>query len=71
MTQDELTVLNTVRDLVRDSQGTRVTRQAVLDNARLPADRVNKALDGLDRGGQVWLMGNEVRLSSSGTTFNT
>lgn len=71
MTQDELTVLNALRALVRDARGTRVMRQAVLDKAELPADRAEKALDGLDRSGHVWVMGKEVRLGSSGSTFDT
>ncbi|HJQ56542.1 MAG TPA: hypothetical protein VJ890_06530 [Vineibacter sp.] len=71
MTQDELTVLNMVRELARTSQGTRVTRQAVLDKVNLPTDRATKALDGLDRSGHVWLMGTEVRLGSAGSTYDT
>ena len=68
MTYDEAAVLDALRTFPR---GARVPRQSVLNQARLPADRVNKALDGLEASGHVWLDGDKVRLSTDGTTFDT
>jgi hypothetical protein len=69
MTYDEQAVLNVIRKF---PAGTRIPRQSVLDQARMPAERVNKALEGLDASGHVWLLdGDKVRLGSSGTTFDT
>ncbi len=69
MTDDELKVLNAMRTF---PHGSRISRQDVLIEARLPLDRLNKALDGLDKSGHVWLLGGDkVRLSSDGTTFDT
>lgn len=69
MTYDEAAVLEVIKSFPR---GSLVARQAIVDNARMPADRVNKALTGLDASGHIWLMdGDKLRLSSSGTTFDT
>jgi len=68
MTYDEAAVLDAVRSFPR---GKRVPRQDILNKARLPLDRLNKALTGLEASGDVWLDGDMVRLSSSGTTFDT
>jgi hypothetical protein len=68
MTYDELAVLEAIRSFPR---GSRIPRQSVVDKARLPVERVNKALEGLDASGDVWLDGDKVRLGSTGTTFDT
>ncbi|HKU94024.1 MAG TPA: hypothetical protein VJR58_02055 [Vineibacter sp.] len=68
MTYDEAAVLDAVRSFPR---GRRVPRQDVLNKARLPLDRLNKALAGLEASGHVWLDGDMVKLSSDGTTFDT
>lgn len=68
MTQDELAVLTAIRTF---PAGSRISRPAVLVAARLPADRVNKALDGLEASGHIWLIDDKIRLSSDGTTFDT
>ena len=68
MTYDEQAVLDVLRSFGR---GASVARQSVLDRVRLPADRANKALDGLEASGHVWFDGDKVRLSSDGTTFDT
>ncbi|MCW5745025.1 MAG: hypothetical protein KIT36_02340 [Alphaproteobacteria bacterium] len=68
MTYDEAAVLDALRRLPR---GTRVAQQSLLDQTRLPADRLKQALSGLEASGHVWLMGDKVRLPSDGTTFDT
>ncbi len=68
MTHDELAVLEAMRTFPR---GRHVTQQALADKTRLPADRVQRALKGLDDSGHVWLEGDKARLSSDGTTFDT
>lgn len=68
MTYDEQAVLTALRTFPR---GRFVALQALIDQARLPADRVKKALQGLDASGDVWLDGDKVKLASDGTTFDT
>jgi hypothetical protein len=68
MTHDEQAVLNALRGF---SRGSRVPRKSLLDATRLPADRLVKALDGLEASGHVWQDGDKVRLPSDGTTFDT
>jgi len=68
MTQDELKVLDAMRTFPR---GSRIARQDIINKTHMPAERVNKALDGLDASGHVWQLGDKVRLSTDGTTFDT
>ena len=68
MTNDELAVLEALRTFPR---GRHIARQSLVDKTRLPADRVQQALKGLDDSGHVWLEGDKARLSSDGTTFDT
>ena len=68
MTNDELAVLDAIRSFRTSG---RIPRQDVVNKTRLSADRVNKALDGLDASGHVWLDGDKVRLASDGRTFDT
>jgi hypothetical protein len=68
MTNDELIVLTAMRSL---GAGTRLALQEIVTEARLPLDRVNKALEGLEASGHVWAMSGKFRLASDGTTFNT
>jgi hypothetical protein len=68
MTHDELAVLNALRDF---APGERVLRPTLLEKTRLSAERLDKALDGLDRSGHIWLEGDKIRTGSDGKTYNT
>ncbi|MBL8674056.1 MAG: hypothetical protein IPK81_10495 [Rhodospirillales bacterium] len=68
MTYDEFAVLDAIRGF---GPRARVPRKSIIDKTHLSADRVEKALKGLDDSGHVVLDGDIARTTSEGTTFDT